>query len=260
MVRNMLQKSRLIVAGLLIGVIGISTSSSLMSGTAFAASSSCDKVNIVYCGLTGSSDAEYVSSFKNFYASNKSGHVSSPTIKKDYTDLQDVYAWAGATSTVVSGMNATNTKIGTLYKDGHVAVDGKTVATGAWVSARFTEGAGFKHVEGNVYARQTTTSFANPTAKVIVYFNNDQAVFAVMVECGNAVKVTPVKKPTTPTTPTTPETPKTPETPTTVTTVSTTPEKLPNTGAGDIFGLFSGVTMAGAGAHRIYQSRRASRK
>lgn len=262
---QILQKSRLMIAGLLIGVLGISTVS-VMSGTASAAANSCDKVNIVYCGLDGSSDAAYINAFKNAYTSNKSGHESSPTVKQNYTDLQAVYNWAGASSSVVSGMNATNTKVGTLYKDGHIVVDGKTVATGAWVSARFTNGSGFTKVEGNVYARKTTTSFANPTAKVIVYMKDGQAVFAVMTECGNAVKITPVKtpeKPTTPTTPTTPETPKTPETPntpTTVTTVSTTPEKLPNTGAGDIFGLFSGVTMAGAGAHRILQSRRANRK
>lgn len=264
MIHTIQNKSRLLLAGLMITVMGVSASSVLLQGNAFAASS-CDKVNIVYCGLTGNSAASYISSFKADYASNVSGHKASPTIKHNYTDLQAVYNWTGATSASVAGMNTTNTKLGTMYRDGHIVVDGKTVATGAIVTARFTDGAGFSKVEGNVYARKTTTSLAEATAQVIVYMPNNHAVFAVMTECGNAVKVTPVKvtpppvtpvKPVTPVTPTTPvATPVTP-TPVTVTTASTTPKQLPNTGPGEIFGLFGGVSMAGASAHRIFQKRR----
>lgn len=43
----------------------------------------------------------------------------------------------------------------------------------------------------------------------------------------------------------------------TTTTTSTTP--LPNTGPGDVVGLFSGVSMSGAGLHRILGNRRARR-
>lgn len=45
-------------------------------------------------------------------------------------------------------------------------------------------------------------------------------------------------------------------TPTTPTTPATS---LPNTGPGDVFGLFSGITMSGAGMHRIFSNRRARR-
>ncbi|MGF7229357.1 MAG: hypothetical protein ACQR33_05250 [Candidatus Saccharibacteria bacterium] len=266
MIHTIQNKSRILVASLAIAVMGISASSVMFQGNAFAASS-CDKVNIVYCGLNGSSAASYISSFKSDYASNVSGHVTSPTVQKNYTDLQSVYDWAGATSSSVAGMDTTNTMIGTLYKDGHIAVNGKTVATDALVSARFSDGSGFAKVEGNVYARKTTTSFAEASAQVLVYMPNNQAAFAVMTECGNAVKVTPVKvvtpkppvvTPTKPVTPTTPVTtvPTTPVTTPVVTTVSTTPKQLPNTGPGDIFGLFGGVSMAGASAHRIFQKRR----
>jgi hypothetical protein len=56
----------------------------------------------------------------------------------------------------------------------------------------------------------------------------------------------------TPTTTTTTPTP--PSTPTPTTTTS-----LPNTGPGDVVGLFSGVSMSGAGIHRIMGNRRARR-
>jgi PKD repeat protein len=164
------------------------------ANTAYAASS-CDKVNIVYCGVDGSSASAYISSFKSLYNSNKSGHAKSPTVKKDYTDLQAVYNWAGASKSIVSGMSTSNTKVGTLYKDGHITVDGATVATGASVTARFSNGSGFTKVEGNVYARKTTTSFAENSAQVIVYMNNGTFGFAVMTGCGNAVKGTPKETP-----------------------------------------------------------------
>lgn len=52
----------------------------------------------------------------------------------------------------------------------------------------------------------------------------------------------PVTPPTTP--PTTPETPKTPA-------PQKGPEVLPNTGAGDVLGVFTGASAAGAAAHEV---------
>lgn len=255
--KNIIQKSRLIIAGILaISAIG----ASVMMPSSAAAASSCDKVNIVYCGLTGSSDASYISSFKSVYTSDKSGHVASPTVKKDYTDIQSVYAWAGASNSMIAGMTTDNTKLGTMYKNGNIVVDGKVVATDAWVSARFTEGTGFVHVEGNVYARKTTTSLAESSAPVLVYMPSGTFKFAAMIGCANAVKATPKTTPTTPTTPSTPTAPSTPTTPTTtVTTASATvtqPTSLPNTGPGEIVGLFAGTSITGAAAHKLFNRRR----
>lgn len=253
MIRTVLQKSRNITAAAIaFSVLTASVAAILPTNSHVYAAANCDKVNIVYCGVEGTTAAQYIAEFKKDYAGNKSGHIDSPTVKKDYTDLQAIYKWAGATDAIVNGMSTANTKVGTLYRDGHIAVDGKTVATDAWVSARFTNGGGFTNITGNVYARKTTTSFEHATAPVIVYMNNDQAVFAVMISCGNAVKITPVKTPTPPTPPTTPETPKTPQTPVT----PQAPAQLPSTGAGETIGLFSGITMAGASAHRIISARR----
>lgn len=257
MIKTLLTKGKYVLAtSLFVGVMGASTAGVIGTNNAYAAS--CDKVNIAYCGLTGNNEASYLSSFKNYYTTNKSGHAASPTVKKDYTDIKAVMAWAGASEADVAGMNAANTAVGTLYKDGRIVVDGKVVATNAWVSARFTNGAGFTHVTGNVYARKTTTSFENSSAKVIVHMQNGQMDFAVMVDCANAVKATPVK-PETPKTPEKPEAPKTPETP--VTTVTTTPEapaptELPKTGPASVVGLVSGVTLAGASAHRLFKNRK----
>ncbi len=253
-----IQKIRSFVAtGLFLGVLGASSVTGLISNnTVGATSNNCDKVNIVYCGL----DSDYITSFKSYYTKNVSGHKASPTVQKDYTDLKTVYNWAGVTPAAVSGMTSANTKVGTLYRDGRIVVDGKTVGTDAWVSARFTNGAGFTQIAGNVYARKTTTSFENPSAKVIVYMQNDQMVFAVMTDCANAVKATPVKKTVTPTpvTPTTPAKPVT-VTPTPQVTTVAAPKELPHTGPADMFGIFSGVAVAGASAHRILTSRRSTK-
>lgn len=150
----------------------------------------CDPVNIIQCGLAGSSTAENINSFKFIYnRGSDSGH----------SDIKAVYAWAGATNTKVTNMNTTNTKMGTLYRDGTIKVNGKVVGTDAWISARFTEGSGFTQISPGVWARKTTTSFVQPSEPVLVHFNQNGVVdFAVAINCGNAVKVTPPPTPPTP--------------------------------------------------------------
>ncbi|MCA9325552.1 hypothetical protein KDA23_05840 [Candidatus Saccharibacteria bacterium] len=149
---------------------------------------SCDKVNIVYCGLNGNNAQGYLDSFQHFYNTGSSnGHH----------DLRAVYRWAGATYSKVAAMNSTNTKVGTLYRNGDLEVNGQVVATDAWVSARFGAGqAGFTQILPGVWARKTTTSFANASVPTLVHFNQSGNVdFAVMIDCGNAVKVTPKPQP-----------------------------------------------------------------
>lgn len=202
MVKSLLKKGQMLAIGtVMVFTMLATTATTIVSTRQAAAAAACDKVNIVYCGLDGSSASGYVNSFKSKYNANKSGHASSPSVKKDYTDVQALYNWAGASKTIVSGMSTTNTQVGTLYKNGNITVDGKTIATDAWVTARFN-GNGFKHVTSNIYARKTTTSFAQSSAKVIVHMKDGKMVFAVMVDCGNAVKATPK------TTPKPPEPPK----------------------------------------------------
>lgn len=176
------QKSKLVIAGSLTGVI---LAAGVVIGIAHAPvayAASCDKVNIIYCGLEGSNASDYISSFQKLYEKNNdNGHQ----------DLQAIFNWAGISDSDAKNMNTSNTKVGTLYRNGDIKVDGTVVASDAWVSARFTEGNGFTKIKDGVWARKTTTSLAADTYKVIVHFNADGTFdAAVMVDCGNAVKAT----------------------------------------------------------------------
>jgi len=177
-------KHRYTALGLFIGLAALITGATSALQPASASAQACDKVNIVYCGLSGSDINGYISAFKADYArGSDNGH----------SDLQAIYNWAGATSSMVAGMNGSNTKLGTMYRDGTIVVNGTTVATDSWVSARFTQGSGFVQISTGVWARKTTTSLAEDSAPVIVHFNaNGAADFAAMTGCGNAIKFTPI--------------------------------------------------------------------
>lgn len=168
-----------------LSMFGAATATAIQPAAVNAAT--CDRVNIVYCGLEGSTLNGYMSSFKQKYTSGTdNGH----------NDLKQVFRWAGATDAKVRDMDNTNTKMGTLYRNGDIIVNGQRVAHDSWVSARFTEGQGFVQIKEGVWARKTTTSFANAQVPVIVHFDaNNEVDFAVMVDCGNAVKTTPVPQP-----------------------------------------------------------------
>ena len=197
MVKNLFKKGSLLAIGAVMLMSLFATAvTSIVSSQPVEAAAKCaehaDKVNIVYKGVDCSTQTDTVSKFKSVYNSNKSGHSASPSVKKDYTDIKTIYNWAGASQSMIDGLNNSNTKFGTLYKDGRVTVNGETVATDASVTARFNGGKGFSHVTSNIYARKTTTNFAQSSAKVlVVYKANGQVAFAVMVDCGNAIKVTP---------------------------------------------------------------------
>jgi hypothetical protein len=236
-----------------------------------SAAEACDKVNIIYCGLDGNNDETYAAALKAAY--NKGSN-------NGHDDLQAVYNWSGATASDIAGLSATNTKVGTLYRNGDVKVGGDVVATDAWVSARFTEGDGFVKIKDGVWARKTTTSFANPSARVLVHYDeNNQVDFVVMVDCGNAVKVTPVKvKPPVVTPPVQECKPGVPvgspacteckpgvpagstecnptpvvETPAPV----EAPTELVNAGPGAIVGMFAGTSALGAIGHNLISRRR----
>jgi len=184
-----IKRSRIAVSTGLIALLVASTAgiATVMQPQDVSAAS-CDKVNIAYCGLTGGSLNGYISSFKHLYNSgNNNGHH----------DLRAVYRWAGATNASVAKMNTSNTKMGTLYRNGQIKVNGTVVGKNAWVSARFGGGKpGFKQILPGVWARKTTTSFAQASASVIVHFNSAGVMdFAVMTGCGNAVTATPVRPP-----------------------------------------------------------------
>jgi len=152
------------------------------------AAASCDNVNIIHCGLAGSSDAGYIKSFKQYYNKGSDGR---------YNDLKRVFRWAGASDAMVHGMNTANTKLGTMNANGDIYVGGKKVGHDAKMAARFREAnwTGVVHVGGNVYARTVTPSSTEHNSyRVLVHFNsNGVADFAVATSCGNAIKFVPVQ-------------------------------------------------------------------
>lgn len=203
MVKSLFNKTKLLAAAVVMTVAMVATGVTVMVNNNKAeAATNCTQhgaaANIIYRGIDCHELSSVVSAFKTAYNNNNSGHSASPSVKQDYHDLQANYNWAGASQSLVSGMSTSNTALGTLYKDGHLTVNGETVGTDAWVTARFSGPSGYVHVTGNIYARKTTTSFAESSAQVlVVYGANGQVAFAVMVECGNSIKVTPkpVEKP-----------------------------------------------------------------
>lgn len=184
---SVVKRGRYAVAGAIFALSLLTAGVATFTQGDQASANSCDRVNIVYCGLNGSGASGYINSFRADYnRGSDNGH----------NDLKRIYNWAGASSAKVAGMNTSNTKVGTLYRNGDIKVNGQKVGHDSWVSARFTEGKGFVQISSGVWARKTTTSFANASVPVIVHFNtNGVADFAVMVGCGNAVKFTPVHPP-----------------------------------------------------------------
>lgn len=226
-----------------------------------SASSRCDKVNIIYCGVTS------ITNFQQVYASNKSGHADSPTVKKDYTDLHTIYSAQGISASDVSSMNTSNTKLGRVYKDGTVKVDSKTVGTNAKISARFSV-SGATPISGtNAYIRSVTESFQSAYEDAFVRFDdNDVMKFAIVVDCGNGVTATAVKPapalkpaPTPTPTPPAPTPTPTPPAPTPApVTPAAQPQVLVNTGAGNVAALFVTVTATGAAGYYYFLRRRLS--
>ncbi|MCA9327654.1 hypothetical protein KDA14_03955, partial [Candidatus Saccharibacteria bacterium] len=139
----------------------------------------CDNVNIVHCGLSGSSAKGYIDSTQHYWNTSKddAGH----------TDIRKVMQWGGWTSGMVSGANTSNTKVGTLNsKTGKITVDGRVVASDTYMTARFTEGSGFTQVSPGVWKRLVTRSHAQDSYTVLIHFgSNGKADAGIAVDCGN---------------------------------------------------------------------------
>jgi hypothetical protein len=94
-----------------------------------------------------------------------------------------------------------NAKQGTVFRDGHIEVEGQTVMTDAWTMgrAKFTDQREAYHIKNNVYhTSKTSVAFGSHTSSlpVMVLFADDGTVdVAVINACGNPItkgnKVTP---------------------------------------------------------------------
>jgi hypothetical protein len=90
--------------------------------------------------------------------------------------------------------SSSSTVNGTVYKDGRVVVNGKTVATKATSVGRHNLPGSTK--DGTVYSRPTSVSFVAQSIPAWVYMEKGTFKYAILKSCGNPVKATPVPKAT----------------------------------------------------------------
>ena len=107
-------------------------------------------------------------------------------------DLQGIYAHFGLTSSQYNDF-AANAKQGTFFRDGHIEVDGQTVATNGHSMGRHNFGGSSAYVisgVGTYYEGTPNQRWASGTSSipVMVWFDGDGTVITgIMNPCGNPV-------------------------------------------------------------------------
>ena len=167
---------------------GIGFAASLLLGgasllpTVPRAVAACDSTAVVYCGLDKSSLSAEINSAKSAYSKNKDSEGRG--------GIQTAFNWTGLSSSVVSSMSTANTKAGTLFADGRIVVDGKTindVSKGLWVTTRLS-GEDRQNIGNGIYVRKVPGSQNNSERIIVTYNGSGVPVGAIMVDCGNSVK------------------------------------------------------------------------
>lgn len=134
----------------------------------------CSKVNdIVPSGVNS------VEALKKQYHDNKNNQC----------DLQNIFAKFG----IHSKADFSGVTNGTVYRDGRVVVNGKTVATGARSVGRHNLAGSTRLGGTKVYIRPVSVSFNSSSLTAFVKMQNGKFQWAVLKDCGNPVTATPVK-------------------------------------------------------------------
>ena len=113
------------------------------------------------------------------------------TVYSSDATVQQLFTRYGMTRDVMTSGHVSN---GTVTKDGHVIVGGKTLATGARsVGRQNMPGSSVFKVNGtNFYERSTQTSFNAQALDAFVFVDaKGQFIAAVIKDCGNPVAATP---------------------------------------------------------------------
>jgi hypothetical protein len=202
----------------------------------------CESNSIMWCGAYTKSE------FLNKIA-NGDGHNTA-------ADLRHIYysEGRGITST---NFNSSATVDGVVFKDGHVEVAGKTVATGAVDVGRSFKTGSVR--SGSVWERTPQISFAANSIQAWVNMDGGTFHYFILKSCGNAGRATPVKKPTPSPTPSHTPSPTPTHTPTP--TPTKTPGEvlgvtLPDTGPEAALGGVAGLTTIGFASRAYMRSRR----
>lgn len=156
--------------------------------TVKASTYSCSSINVINCGLDGSTTQAQITSLQNYYNSNSSGH--SPA----FNDIKAIYNAVGASQAYIDGMNTSNTIAGYVWRDGSVTTAGNpmiVIGKNAMSVGRFYT-TNSTRVGTNAYLRSTTLSFADPVLPAIIRLDaNNNIVFGAILSCGNAFTATP---------------------------------------------------------------------
>lgn len=117
------------------------------------------------------------------------------------SDIKNIFNHYGITRNDLTGSDI---KHGTVYQDGRVVVDGKTVATGAFSVSRkpFYNSAGDApkkvSINGTTYYEGPDMSIFVRSVDAYVFYRNGQFYRAVISSCANPVLATPTEKPVNP--------------------------------------------------------------
>jgi len=139
----------------------------------------CNNNSIVYCGALSQSEL-----LKN-YDANKT------------KDLKAIYDYYGISRDDMAGKTS-QVKMGKMYKDGRIVVDGKTVATGAHsVGRQYAKNTKKVVINGKTYYERTDASgFNTDYIDAFVLMRNGEFYRAILTSCSNPVVATPTPKPT----------------------------------------------------------------
>jgi hypothetical protein len=172
--------------GLMIAAAGVAVSLAFSTQKVLAFSGDCSSNAIIYCGADGSS--AFISKVKDGNSGN--GHH----------DLATVYAHYGLEPGDYDRF-VRSARAGTLYRDGRLVVDGRTVTqanTNTIGRNASAQGSGYftQNINGtNYYGNSSGATFASGTDSIsaMVLFNAKGAVqFAVLTSCGNPIGNTPI--------------------------------------------------------------------
>lgn len=168
---------RKLVTGLLGGVIVLIGGLFVLPGRVHA-DTACDSYAIMHCGA--SSKADFITKAK----ADQPG------------DLKAIYSDFGLVPASYAKF-ATNAKVGTIYKDGHIEVNGVTVGRSTLNISRvhdskFTQAV--KIGDKTYWGGSFGSTYHADTASVWVLFNDKGVMqFAVLSSCGNPQRIVPNK-------------------------------------------------------------------
>ncbi len=174
------------------------------------------------------------------------GAINTDELKSRYAQagVAAIYRYYGISAEDIKNIGSTAVA-GTAYKDGSIKLNstGKVIATGSTSAGRQPISGSTRLSSGGVtfYDTPSTRAFRSNAIAVYVVMQDDQFKFAIVPNCGNPVRATPIPKPKPEPEPIPPAnltpvipTPPTELTPTPVVVASAEVTTLPVTGPSDV--------------------------